>query len=114
MLDHEGRELAVQLIEQQQVAIAHLVEHGDGVSLSVIGLADGVDGADVRDVASVANGHIVEVVADVLDETSVADGNIAQRGVIDTAVLDKTVGHLDGALAIAQFYPSVKLHAMTA
>ena len=102
MLDHQGRQLAIEVTQQQQVAVAHLVKHGDGVALAVVGLAQGVDGAHVRDIAAVANGHIIQVVADVLDEAVVANGHIAQRGVVDTAVFHETVGDFHGALAVAE------------
>ena len=64
------------------------------MSLAVIGMALGIDGAHIGDVAAVA------------------DGDVAQRRVIDAAVLDKAFGDFDGAVSTAQACRSVKLHSM--
>ena len=109
MLDHESRELAIELAEHHQVAFAHLIEHGNGVPLCVIGLAMGLDGAHVRHIASVADAHVMKVVADVFDKTTVADGHIAQCGIVDAAVFHEALSDLNGPLAIAQTDPAVKL-----
>ena len=114
MLDHEGGELAVQLVEQQQVAVPHLVKHCYSVSLTVIGFAHGVDGADIGNVAPVTDVDSIQVVADVLNQASVTDGHVAQRGIIDATVLDKALSNLDSAFAAAQTCPTIELHAMAA
>ena len=114
MLDHKRRQLAVEVSQQQQVAVAHLVEHGDGVALAVVGIANGVDGAHIRDIAPVTDGHIIQIVTDILDEAVVSDGHIAQRGVVDAAVLHKAVSDFHCSAAVTQSRPSVELHTMAA
>ena len=112
MLDHEGRQLAIEFTEQQQVAVAHLVEDCDGVALAIVGLALGVDGAHVGDVAPVTDGHVIQVITDILDQAVVADSHVAQRSVIDAAILYKAVGNFHGAAAISQARPAVELHTV--
>ena len=77
-------------------------------------MAQGVDGAHVRNVAPVTNGHVVQVVADVLNEAVVANGHIAQRGIIYATVLHEAVGDFHGPPPVAQASPAIELHAMAA
>ena len=114
MLDHERCKLAVEFAEQHQIAVSHLVKDSNGVSLTIIGVALGVDGAHIRNIASVTDGDVVHVVADVLDEASVTDGDIAQCRVIDATILDKPFSNLDCTFAVAQSCPTVELNTMTA
>ena len=113
VLDHERRQLAVQFTQQQQVTIAHLVEDGDGVALAIIRLAVSVDSAHVGDIAAVADGHVVQVVADILDQAVVADSHVAQRGIVDAAVLHKAFGNLYCSASVTQTRPAIKLHSVT-
>ena len=114
VLHHQGSKLAVQVAEQQQVAVTHLVEYRDGVALAIVGVTLRVDGAHIGDIAAVTNCHVVQVVADILNQAVVADGHVAQRGIVDAAVFHKAVGDFDSAFATAQACPAVELHTMAA
>lgn len=114
MLYHERSQLAVKFTEQQEVAVAHFVKDCNGVSLTVVGLALGLDGAHIGDVATVTNDHVIQIVADILDEAVIANGHIAQRGIVDAAVLHEAVGDLHCAAAVTQAGPAVELHTMAA
>ena len=50
----------------------------------------------------------------VLDEAVVADGHIAQCGVVDAAVFHEAVGDFHGPPPVAQASPAIELHAMAA
>ena len=76
MLDHEGRQLAIEFVQQQQVAITHLVEHSNCVPLAIVRFSHGVNGAHVRDIATITDGHIIQVVADILNQAVITDGHI--------------------------------------
>ena len=64
------------------------------MAFAIGGTLSGLHGADVRDVAVVANGIVVDEVAHFLDETVVAHRDIAQRGVVDARTLGESLGHL--------------------
>ena len=89
-------------MEQHHIAVAHLVEHAHQMALAIGGTLGGLHRTDVGDVAVVANGIVVDEVANLLDEAVVTHGDVAQRGIVDTGALGETLGHLDLLLEYAQ------------
>ena len=108
VLHHEGGQLRVEFTEQGDVAVAHLVEHGDGGAGAVGGSLGGLDGGDVGDVAVVADGVVVDEVAHLLDEAVVTHADVAQRGIVDAGVLHEALAHLYLLLEGAQLYVAVE------
>ena len=80
-------------MEEHHIAIAHLVEDADQMAFTKGSTLSGLHRRDIRDIAVVANGIVVDEVANLLDETVVAHSDIAQGGIIDTRVFHKAFGH---------------------
>ena len=112
MFHHQCCQLAVQFTEEDEVAVSGLVEHGNEPSLSVGGFLARVDGAHVGDIASVADVHVIDKVANVLNQASIANGHIAQCGIVNATILDKTVTHFYSSLAASQPCLSIENHAV--
>ena len=102
MFHHKGGQLRVQVAEQDEVAVTHLVEHTDGVTFAIGSALGGLHGRDVGDVAVVSNGVVVDEVAHLLNEAVVTHRDVAQRGIVDASMLAKALGHLDLLLEDAQ------------
>ena len=64
------------------------------MTLSVGGSFGSLYRRDVRDVALVAYGVVVDEVAHLLDEAIVANGDVTQRGIVDAGMLCKAVADL--------------------
>ena len=112
MLHHERGKLAVQSVIEYHVAVANLVEYRYEIALTVGRTFGSLHGAYVRYVAVVAYCVVVYVVADVLYEAVVADGYVAQGGVVYARVLNKTLAHLHAFLKRAELYGAVEHHAV--
>ena len=83
MLHHKGCHLTGQATEENQIAVAHLVEDRDEVALSVRGAVCGFHGTYIGDDAVVTNDIIIYKSRYVLYKAVVADGHVSQRGVVD-------------------------------
>ena len=112
MLHHEGGKLAIEVVEEDDVAVAHLVEYGDEVALAKGGSLGRLHLRDVGDIAVVADSVVVDVVACLLDEAIVADGDIAERGVVDARVFLEAGAYLDVLLHLAQSDVAIEHHAV--
>ena len=102
VLHHEGSELRVEVVEEHHVAFAHLVEHADEVAFAVGGAFGGLEGADIGDIAVVADFIVVDIVADVLNQTVVANCYVAQCRIVDTTMLEETICYFHVLLGGAQ------------
>lgn len=94
VLDHEGSKLGIESVENHHVAVAHLVEDGDDLSLAKGGIGRGVDAADV------------------FDEAVVADDAVAQRSTTYAAMLHEPIGGLYRLAERAKMYFSVEISLM--
>ena len=94
MLDHESSQLGVQVVEEHDIAVAHLVQYRDQMALTEGGSFCSLHGADVRDVTVVTYRIIVDEVSYLLYETVVANGDVTQGGIVDACMLGESVGHL--------------------
>ena len=112
VLYHEGCQLAVQVAEENDVAVAHFVEYRDEIALAISSALGCLHGTDIADVAVVANRVVVDVVADVFNQTVIANGHVAQGGVVDAAVFEETTAHFDVFLEVTDVNFAVKHHAM--
>ena len=112
VLHHEGRQLAVQVAEENDVAVAHFVEYRDEIALAIGGSLGCLHGTDVADVAIVAYRVVIDVVADVFNQTVVANGHVAQCCVVDAGVFEETTAHLDVFLEVTDVDFAVEHHAM--
>ena len=84
MLHHEGSHLTVQLTEDRDIPIAHLVEDANHRPLTISGIIGGFEGADIRDVTVVTNRVVVDVVTHLLNQTVISYRDITQGSIIDT------------------------------
>lgn len=109
---HESGKLTVETIEEKDVAITHFIEHGDEVALSIGGTLGSFQRTDVGDVTFFTYGVVVDVIADILDETVVAYFHIAERGVVDARVLIEITGDFHVGFKYAQSHVAIKLHIM--
>ena len=89
-------------MEQDDIAVAHLVEHTDHMTLAKGGTLGGLHRTDIRNVTVVANGIVVDEIAYLLDQTVVANSDVAQRGIVDTGMLGEALGHFDLLLKLTQ------------
>jgi len=112
MLHHEGGKLTVQVAEQNHVAFAHLVEHAHQVSLAIGGTLGGLHGRDVRDVAVVADGIVVDEIAHVFDEAIISDGHVAKGGIVDASMLHESLAHLHILVEGTDIYLAIEHHAV--
>ena len=112
VLHHKGGNLTVQLAEDGHVAVAHLVQHRDGGTFAEGGIVCGLERTYIGYVAVVADGIVVDIVAHLLDQTVVADGHVAEGGVIDTRVLGESLGHLNHLVEGAQTDIAIEHHAV--
>ena len=94
MLHHKGCQLAVQVTEDDHVAVARLIEHGYHAALSEGGPFTGFDGGHIGNVAIITDGIVVDIVAYFFNEAVVAHLHIAQGGVVDACMLVKAAAHL--------------------
>ena len=102
MFHHEGGELAVEVVEENHVAVAHLVQYRDQVALTVARSFRRLHDGDVGDEAVVADGVVVDIVPHLFYQAVIAHGHIAQGGVVDAGMLEEVLGNLDILLAAAQ------------
>ena len=112
MLHHKGGQLGVQFTEYGHVAVTHLVQHRDHRSLAKGGIVGSLQRTDVRDITVVADGIVVDVVSHLLNQTVIADSHIPQRRVVDTRVLEETLGHLHLLIKLSQADVTIEDHAM--
>ena len=112
MLHHESSQLTVQLTEDGHIAITHLVEHGDDTTLTEGGIVGCLQCADVRDVTVITDGIVIDIVAYLLNQTVVAHRHIPQRGIVDTGVLHKALGHLHHLLEGTEADITIEYHTM--
>ena len=84
MLHHEGSHLTVQLTEDRDIPIAHLVEDANHRTLAISGIISGFEGADIRDVTVVTDRVVVDVVTHLLNQTVISYRDITQGSIIDT------------------------------
>ena len=83
VLHHKRGELGIELTEDGDITIAHLVEHTDDRTLAIGGVVGSLECTDVRDVAVVAYRIIIDVVAHFLYQTVVAHCDVSQGGIVD-------------------------------
>ena len=112
MLHHEGCQLGVQFAEDNHVAVAHLVEHGDGGTLAEGGIISGLERRDVRDKAVVTDCIVVDVVTYLLNQTVVTHAHVAEGGIVDARVLEEALGHLNLLVEFTQADIAIEHHSM--
>ena len=98
MLHHEGSSLTIEAVKEQHITLADLVEHGDEIAFAISGTLGCFESTDIRDVAAIANGVVVDVVSYILYQTVVADSDIAQCGIEDARMLIEILRHFDAGL----------------
>ena len=76
VLHHESCQLRVQVVEQHHIAVTHLVQHTDHVTLTKGSTLGGLHRRHVRDVTVAANGIVVDEIANFLYQAVVAHGDI--------------------------------------
>ena len=112
MLHHEGGYLTCESVVEDEVTVAHLVEHRDEVALAIGCSLGGLHGAHIGDKAVVAYHIVVDIARDVLNEAVVADGDIAQRCVVHSRMLEESLAHLHTLVKMSEAYVAIEHHAV--
>ena len=82
-------------MEQNDIAIAHFVEHAHQVTFAIGGTLRCFHRRYVRDVTVVADVIVVNEIADFLNQAVVAHRDIAQGRIVDTCVFGKAFRHFN-------------------
>ncbi len=114
MLDHESCQLGVQVVEEHDIAVAHLVQDRDQMALTIGSTLGSLHGADIRDVAVVTNRIIIDKVSHLLDKAIVANGDIPQGSVVDACMFGEPAGHLHLLLKNSQADVAIEHHPVEA
>ena len=101
-------------MEEYHIAVAHLVEHANEVTFTKRSAIGSLHSRDVADVTVVADGVVVDKVAYLLDQAVVADGDIAQGGIIDAGMLGEALGNLYLLLEHAETDVTIEYYTMEA
>ena len=102
MLHHESCELAVEVMEEDYISVAHLVQHRDKVAFSVCSPLRCLHDRDVGDKTVVANRIIVDIVPNLLNQTVVPDSHIAKGRIIDAGMFEESFCYLNIFLETSQ------------
>ena len=76
MLHHKGCKLAIEVVEEDHIAIAHLIQYGDKVTFSISSSLRSLHDRDVRDKTVVANRVVINIVPHLLNKAVVTNGHI--------------------------------------
>ena len=112
ILYHEGGQLGIQLTEDSHVAVAHLVEHRNHRSFAIGGIVRCLQRADVRDIAVVTNGVVVDVVTHLFYQAVVAHGDVTQSGIVDARMFKESFCHLYGLVELTQTDVTIEYDAV--
>ena len=112
MLDHEGCQLRVQVVEKDDITITHLIEHADQMTFAKGCSLGSFHRGNIGDVAIVTNGIVINEVTNLLYQTVIAHGNIAEGGIIDTSMLGEALGDLYLILKLTQANVAIEYHAV--
>ncbi len=107
---HQGSHLRSQSAEEEDVALADFVEHGDEVALAIVGTLRSLYDGSVGDEAVVTDGVVVDVATHSLYQVVVADGDISQCGVEYSRVLQESVAHLDALFEYTELNLPIEVH----
>ena len=109
MTHHESGQLGTEGRIEHHIALSYLIEHAHEIALSIGGTLGGLYRRDIRDIAVITDIIIVDVVADILDQAVVADGDIAQGSITNAGMLEEAFGYLHIALKHADADIAVQL-----
>ena len=112
MLHHKGCYLTVEFTKDGHITITHLVQYTDGRSFSEGSVFSSLKRTDVRDVAVITDGIIINIVTNLFDQAVVADSHITECRVIDTRMFMKPLGHLDHLVEGTQADIAIEHHTM--
>ena len=112
MLHHKGCYLTVEFTEDGHVTVTHLVQHTDGRSFSEGSIFSSLKRTDIRDIAVIADGIIINIVTNLFNQTVVADSHITECRVIDTRMFMKPLGHLDHLVEGTQADIAIEHHSV--
>ena len=77
MLHHKGCKLAIKVVEENHIAIAHLIQYRDEITFPVCSSLRCLHDRDVRDEAVVTNRIVINIVPHLLNQAVVTNGQIA-------------------------------------
>ena len=99
-------------MEQHHVAVTHLIEYTHHMSLTKRCSICCLHRRDVRNIAVVTNGIVVDEVTNFLYQTVVTHRYVTQCGVVDARMLGEALGHLDHLFKLTQANIAIKHYAM--
>ena len=94
VLDHECSQLGIQVMEQDNIAVAHLVEYANLMTFAISGTLGSLHGGNIGDIAVITKGIVVDEITDLLYQAVVAHRNITQGGIVDARMFGKALGDL--------------------
>ena len=77
MLHHKGCKLAIKVVEEDYIAVAHLVQYRDEITFPVCSTLRSLHDRDVRDEAVVTDGIVINIIPHLLNKAVVTNGHIA-------------------------------------
>ena len=91
---HKGSHLRVELTEDGDIAVAHLIEYGDYRAFTECGIVSGLKGTYIGYVTVVTNGVVVDIVSHLLYKTVIAYRDITECRVVDTGMFKEASADL--------------------
>ena len=77
MLHHKGCKLAIEVVEEDHIAVAHLIQYRDKVTFSIGSSFRSLHDRDVRDEAVVTDCIVINIIPHLLNQAVVTNGHIA-------------------------------------
>ena len=76
MLHHKGCKLAIKVVEEDHIAVAHLVQYRDEITFPVCSTLRSLHDRDVRDETVVTDGVVINIIPHLLNKAVVTNGHI--------------------------------------
>ena len=76
MLHHKGCKLAIEVVEEDYIAVAHLIQYRNKVTFSIGSSFRSLHDRDVRDEAVVTDGIVINIIPHLLNKAVVTNGHI--------------------------------------
>ena len=76
MLHHKGCKLAIKVVEEDHIAVAHLVQYRDEITFSIGSTLRSLHDRDVRDEAVVTDSIVINIIPHLLNKAVVTNGHI--------------------------------------
>jgi hypothetical protein len=107
--DLKGRDLGVEGVEEDHVAVSTFVLDTDDIAFAIGGIRGGVHLSDIGNVTLLTDIVVVDIVARPLYQAVVPDGHVLEHCVVDAGMLGKTFIYVDVLLEHTEIDFSIEL-----